>query len=107
MRLQEVLDPRGGLVRNTAMRPAALTALALAALALVPAAASAHPLGNFSVNQYEGLTLRPDRVEVAAVVDAAEIPTMQDRPEYREVVAEVLEAVVSVAHVHHRIHQVW
>jgi nickel/cobalt exporter len=41
--------------------------------------ASAHPLGNFSVNQYEGLTLRPDRVEVAAVVDAAEIPTMQDR----------------------------
>jgi nickel/cobalt transporter (NicO) family protein len=42
--------------------------------------ASAHPLGNFSVNQYEGLTLRPDRVEVAAVVDAAEIPTMQDRP---------------------------
>jgi nickel/cobalt exporter len=41
--------------------------------------ASAHPLGNFSINQYEGLTLRPDRVEVAAVVDAAEIPTMQDR----------------------------
>jgi nickel/cobalt exporter len=42
--------------------------------------ASAHPLGNFSVNQYEGLALWPDRIEVTAVVDAAEIPTMQDRP---------------------------
>jgi ABC-type nickel/cobalt efflux system permease component RcnA len=41
--------------------------------------AAAHPLGNFSVNQYEGLTLRPDGIEVAAVVDIAEIPTMQDR----------------------------
>jgi ABC-type nickel/cobalt efflux system permease component RcnA len=42
--------------------------------------ADAHPLGNFSVNQYEGLTLHPDRIEVAAVVDAAEIPTLQERP---------------------------
>ncbi|MEV6302621.1 hypothetical protein AB0M02_24630 [Actinoplanes sp. NPDC051861] len=42
--------------------------------------ASAHPRGNFSVNQYAGLTLTPDRVEVDAVVDAAEIPTLQDRP---------------------------
>ncbi|MGC9670773.1 hypothetical protein ACNTMW_30025 [Planosporangium sp. 12N6] len=41
--------------------------------------AAAHPLGNFSVNQYEGLTLRPDRVEVTAIVDIAEIPTMQER----------------------------
>jgi nickel/cobalt exporter len=41
--------------------------------------AGAHPLGNFSVNQYEGLTLRPDRVEVAAVVDLAELPTLQER----------------------------
>jgi nickel/cobalt transporter (NicO) family protein len=49
-------------------------------LALPADRAGAHPLGNFSVNQYEGLTLRPDRVEVAAVVDTAEIPTMQERP---------------------------
>ncbi|GIE92457.1 hypothetical protein [Actinoplanes regularis] len=41
--------------------------------------AAAHPLGNFSVNQYAGLTLHPDRVEVTAVVDIAEIPTLQDR----------------------------
>jgi ABC-type nickel/cobalt efflux system permease component RcnA len=41
--------------------------------------AVAHPLGDFSVNQYEGLTLRLDRVEVTAVVDTAEVPTMQER----------------------------
>ncbi len=47
---------------------------------LLPARpAAAHPLGNFSVNQYDGLTLRPDRVEVAAVVDVAEIPTVQEK----------------------------
>jgi nickel/cobalt transporter (NicO) family protein len=47
---------------------------------LLPARpAAAHPLGNFSVNQYDGLTLHPDRVEVAAVVDVAEIPTLQEK----------------------------
>lgn len=47
---------------------------------LLPARpAAAHPLGNFSVNQYDGLTLYPDRVEVAAVVDVAEIPTLQEK----------------------------
>lgn len=57
-----------------------LLALAAAPLAfpLLPAApASAHPLGNFSVNQYTGLVLRPDRVEATAIVDYAEIPTLQ------------------------------
>ncbi len=48
---------------------------------LLPATpASAHPLGNFSVNQYLGLTLYPDRVDAAVAVDYAEIPTLQDRP---------------------------
>jgi ABC-type nickel/cobalt efflux system permease component RcnA len=41
--------------------------------------ASAHPMGNFSVNQYEGLTLYPDRIEVSVVVDYAEIPTLQQQ----------------------------
>lgn len=40
--------------------------------------ASAHPLGNFSINHYDGLTLYPDRVELRSVVDTAEIPTVQD-----------------------------
>ena len=39
--------------------------------------ASAHPLDNLSINHYRGLTLYPDRVEVLAVVDSAEIPTVQ------------------------------
>ena len=59
-----------------------LTALAIAAIvALWPAAAaSAHPLGNFTVNRYAGLQLSPGRLEVDYVVDLAEIPTQQERP---------------------------
>ena len=45
-----------------------------------PASAQpAHPLGNFSVNQAIGLDLYPDRVDVTAIVDLAELPTLQDR----------------------------
>ncbi len=40
--------------------------------------AHAHPLGNFSVNHYDGLRLSHDRIEDTAVVDSAEIPTAQD-----------------------------
>jgi nickel/cobalt exporter len=48
-------------------------------LALPAAPASAHPLGNFSVNQALALDLHPTRVRVAAVVDLAELPTLQER----------------------------
>ncbi|PRX70626.1 ABC-type nickel/cobalt efflux system permease component RcnA [Nonomuraea fuscirosea] len=41
---------------------------------------AAHPLGNFSVNHYDGLTIHPDRIEHLAVVDLAEIPTLQQPP---------------------------
>ncbi|MFD9124555.1 high frequency lysogenization protein HflD [Kitasatospora sp. NPDC059571] len=47
-------------------------------LAAAPPAA-AHPLGNFSLNHYLGLTLSPDRVEALAVTDTAEIPTLQEQ----------------------------
>jgi ABC-type nickel/cobalt efflux system permease component RcnA len=67
-------------VKRLALVPLAGIAVALAVLAGPADRADAHPLGNFSVNQYEGLTLHPDRVEVSAVVDTAEIPTMQERP---------------------------
>ena len=40
----------------------------------------AHPLGNFSVNQAIGLALHPDRVAATAIVDLAELPTLQERP---------------------------
>ncbi|MEU5696630.1 High-affinity nickel-transporter [Actinosynnema sp. NPDC020468] len=47
---------------------------------LTPSKASAHPLGDFTVNHYHGVTVRPDRVDVRAIVDLAEIPTLQEHP---------------------------
>jgi nickel/cobalt transporter (NicO) family protein len=42
--------------------------------------ASAHPLGNFTVNRYSGLDLSPGRVSILYVLDMAEIPTFQAMP---------------------------
>ncbi|MER5864970.1 nickel transporter [Kitasatospora sp. NPDC002040] len=63
------------------MNPTArwLAVPAVALLALAPVSAAAHPLGNFSVNRYDGLRLLPDRIVDTVVVDTAEIPTAQDR----------------------------
>ncbi|MBO2449637.1 High-affinity nickel-transporter [Actinomadura barringtoniae] len=44
----------------------------------VPPAVVAHPLGNFSVNHYDGLQIGRDRIVDNAIVDFAEIPTLQD-----------------------------
>ncbi len=54
----------------------------VAAMVVGPLAgtALAHPLSNFTVNHYDGLTLLPDHVTDHAVVDVAEIPTLQDQP---------------------------
>ncbi|NUS06740.1 MAG: High-affinity nickel-transporter, partial [Nonomuraea sp.] len=41
------------------------------------AESSAHPLGNFTVNHYNGLRLSPAAVRNHAVVDLAELPTLQ------------------------------
>jgi len=46
-------------------------------LLLTSGVARAHPLGNVTVNHYDGLLLRPDAVELTAVVDRAEIPAAQ------------------------------
>ena len=54
-------------------------ALAAALLALGPAAATAHPLGNFSVNHLTVVRVSEDRVEVRYLLDKAEIPTFQER----------------------------
>jgi nickel/cobalt transporter (NicO) family protein len=54
------------------------TLVAGAALALLPAqAAEAHPLGNFSINQYDGLVAAPGELRVDHVEDLAEIPAAQ------------------------------
>ncbi|OKJ95235.1 nickel transporter [Streptomyces sp. CB03234] len=51
-----------------------------AALALLPAhAAQAHPLGNFTVSQYDGLVVAPGELSVEHVEDLAEIPASQAR----------------------------
>jgi len=57
-----------------------LLALCGTALLIGSASASAHPLGNFTVNHYDGLTLRPDRLDLLSVLDSAEIPTIQEKP---------------------------
>jgi ABC-type nickel/cobalt efflux system permease component RcnA len=49
------------------------------ALALVPSLADAHPLGNFTINHYLGILVRPDSVLLDYVIDMAEIPTFQER----------------------------
>ena len=59
-------------------RLAAILALALASV--VPSIASAHPLGNFTVNHYSRIEPGADRVRVVYVLDMAEIPTFQEKP---------------------------
>ena len=74
-----LLDPvvaRREAVRG--MRRLALIAVALVALA-APVAASAHPLGNFTINRYSELDLSGNRLYVVYVLDLAEIPTFQAR----------------------------
>ncbi len=63
-------------LRSAAVGAAVLTAAG--ALTLVPAAeASAHPLGNFTVNRYDGLVAAPGELRVHHVEDLAEIPATQ------------------------------
>ncbi|WP_327716152.1 nickel transporter [Streptomyces sp. NBC_00490] len=55
---------------------------AACALVLLPsAAASAHPLGNFTVNRYDGLVAAPGQLRVDHVEDLAEIPATQAKPD--------------------------
>ena len=64
------------------MRRRVLASLGLvAALLLMPAVASAHPLGNFTVSTSAGIVLSPGSVRIDYVVDLAEIPTVQAMPE--------------------------
>ena len=57
----------------------ALTAGALAAAA----SAQAHPLGNFTINRYSRIEPSGNRLYVLYVLDLAEIPTFQSRPQVR------------------------
>ena len=60
------------------MKRLALAALALTAASLVaPALASAHPLGNFTINRFSRVEVSGPRLYVRYVLDLAEIPTYQ------------------------------
>jgi nickel/cobalt exporter len=69
-------------VRTTRVKRFVLVLLAAVAL-LVPGTASAHPLGNFTVNHYAGIELAGSRVYVHYALDVAEIPTYQLGAELR------------------------
>ncbi|MDQ0759538.1 urease accessory protein UreH domain-containing protein [Streptomyces canus] len=63
---------------------ASVTAVLTAACALVllpSSSASAHPLGNFTVNRYDGLVAGPGALRVDHVEDLAEIPATQAKPD--------------------------
>ena len=66
-----------GSTRRGALITAILAAIFVAAFAAAPA--GAHPLGNFSVNHLTTVRVSDDRVELAWVLDQAEIPTFQER----------------------------
>jgi ABC-type nickel/cobalt efflux system permease component RcnA len=67
-------------MRRSVSRAIVLGSVVAAVLA-APAPATAHPLGNFTVNVYAGIELAPGEVRIDYVVDMAEIPTVQLRPE--------------------------
>ena len=60
------------------MKRLAVLAVVAAAL-LAPAAASAHPLGNFTINRFSRVEVSGHRLYVRYVLDMAEIPTFQAR----------------------------
>jgi ABC-type nickel/cobalt efflux system permease component RcnA len=73
-----------------------LVLLGLLGALAAPAAASAHPLGNFTVNRSSEIVLSGDRVYLRYALDLAEIPTFQlrdraRRPDFAASLARLLE----------------
>ena len=56
----------------------------MAALLAVPGLASAHPLGNFTINRYAGIEVAGSDIYVRYALDVAEIPTYQLGSEIRK-----------------------
>lgn len=77
-----VKSPRPHLRSRRLFASCAAVLTAACALVLVPTgAASAHPLGNFTVNRYDGLVAAPGQLRVDHVEDLAEIPATQAKPD--------------------------
>lgn len=67
-------------IRSRWPRRRLLASLGIAILGLTAVApASAHPLGNFSINHFNGISIEADHIIVDHVLDMAEIPTFSER----------------------------
>lgn len=64
--------------RALACRVAVAMMLGVCVVAGIVASAMAHPLGNFTVNQYSRLTVGADRIDLRYVIDMAEISALQE-----------------------------
>jgi nickel/cobalt exporter len=73
--INTALITRRGRIRLSAIAGVAITLLGL----VLPALTSAHPLGNFTINRYNGITVSPAWTQIDRVVDMAELPTVQAR----------------------------
>jgi nickel/cobalt exporter len=75
-----------------------LVGAALLAALVLPATASAHPLGNFTVNRFSRIEVAGPRLYVDYVLDLAEIPTFQagriDAPDYARRIARGAQLTV-------------
>ncbi len=72
------------MMRNSTVRPATArlaAAIAMLAAVAIPAAAHAHPMGNFSINHYTRVVAGAREVELEYIIDMAEIPTFQETRE--------------------------
>ena len=77
--MRHLLNRRVGGQPSRSRRVGRALLLALAALSIGPAAAFAHPLGNFTINHFAELRIASDRIDLDVVIDRAEIPTFQER----------------------------
>lgn len=61
-----------------AIRASCFGGIGFALAALLPRAAYAHPMGNFSVSHFSGIHIAPGGIEIQYILDMAEIPTFQE-----------------------------
>ncbi|MDQ3707060.1 MAG: hypothetical protein M3437_17910 [Chloroflexota bacterium] len=70
---------------NKGIRAVTVLAVLVCLISVIaPRPAAAHPMGNFSINRYSGLTVGTDRVDLRYIVDMAEIPAFTELATIRE-----------------------
>lgn len=63
-------------------RPYICSLALVAFLCSLPLTASAHPMGNFSINHFSAIEVYPTFIRLSYVIDMAEIPTFQEMQEF-------------------------